>query len=161
MQERLRKEIELRKQITGYFLIISDDKVRRKKFVEEMKEEFPEIEFLYDYNLSNSVWDIWDKLKTHSVMLLNFEEKLDEYVEFLQKLYLNEYEIQLSRVTAVYTCLVRYREYARDNPLIILCTNEVGKEIIQGGQVRDFVQRLFLDKPEYKEETKTKIKKIK
>lgn len=159
MQQRLKKEIELRKQIVGYFLIISDDKARREKFVEEMKEEFPDIEFFYDYHLSYSVWDIWDKLKTHSVMLLNFEEKLDEYVEYLQKLYLNKDKIQLSREVAVYTCIVRYREYARDNPLIILCTNEVGKEIIQGGQVRDFVQRLFLDKPEYQDETK--VKKLK
>ena len=78
MQEVLKNEFTKRIQHCGYFIVSSDDENVRLNFISDVCNLFPQVEVVNDYDLKSSRFEIGEKLKEHSVMLIDLETKLEE-----------------------------------------------------------------------------------
>ena len=112
----------------GYLLIVTEKEESKEHFINEIKTNYPHIEIISDYTFKDP-WYFKDKLKIHPVLLLDVEIKLAEacldYKNYQKKTYNSDF----SDKEAVYCSLIGLREYLRDNPIIILCNNEIARLI--------------------------------
>lgn len=138
-------EFELRLNY-GYYLIIYDKNEFKEHFINEIKTNYPHIEVTNDYTFLNP-WYLKDKLKTHPVLLLDVESKLDEACLYYKNYHKENYNSDILDKEAVYCSLIGLREFLRDNPIILLCNNEIVKMIqCNGPQLSAFARNaIYLD----------------
>ena len=130
MDPKIKKELHLRSEWPGYFTIICDDDKKREELIKYIEEEMRQIELLSDYSLKYSELEIKEKLQTHSVMLINLKQKLEEDRKIHEEFFMERYGKEVSKKLGTYLSLIRYREYPRKHPLILLCDSEVAKDIM-------------------------------
>ena len=130
MDQRLKCELKMRSEWPGYFTIICDDDKKREELLECVEEEMKQIEVLADYSLKYSELEIKEKLQAHSVMLINLKQKLEEDRKIHEEFFMERYGEKVSKKLGTYLSLIRYREYPRKHPLILLCDSEVAKDIM-------------------------------
>ena len=120
-------EFELRLN-HGYFLIIYGKDESKEHFINEIKDNYANIEIINEYSFKDP-WSLKDKLKDHPVLLVNVESKLNEACLDNKNYHKENYNTDISDKVAVYCSLIGLREYLRDNPVIILCNKEIARMI--------------------------------
>lgn len=130
MNERAKRELQMRSEWPGFFTIICDDPEKIDELIKYIGEEMKHIEVLSEYSLKYSELDIKQKLQEHSVMLINLKQRLEEDRQLHEDYFKKHYGKGVSNKLGTYLSLIRYREYPRKHPLILLCDNEVAKDII-------------------------------
>lgn len=153
MQEMLKNEFAKRIQHCGYFIVSSDDENVRLNFINDVCNLFPQVEVISDYGLKSSRFDIGEKLKNHTVMLIDLETKLEEDRLIFDEDWVARYGEHVSKKMGIYLSLIRYREYAKDYPLILVCNLETAKMIMgNDANLSSFARNyISLDNEIYKE----------
>ena len=153
MQEVLKNEFAKRIQHCGYFIVYSEEDNVRAKFISDVCELFPQVEVISDYGLKSSRFDIGEKLKNHTVMLIDLETKLEEDRLIFDEDWVARYGEHVSKKMGIYLSLIRYREYAKDYPLILVCNLETAKMIMgNDANLSSFARNyISLDNETYKE----------
>ena len=130
MNERTKRELQMRSAWPGYFTIICDDAEKIEELIEYIEQEVTQIEILSDYSFKYSELEIKEKLQSHSIMLINLKQKLEEDRKIHEEFFMERYGQKVSKKLGTYLSLIRYREYPRKHPLILLCDSEVAKDIL-------------------------------
>ena len=162
MDKITKKMFDIYVELDGYFLVICDDENIKQDFINEIRNDYSNIEILSDYTF-NDPWSIRDKLKTHPVLLVNVENKLEEVVVQNIKYHKEKYSSNLSYKDAVYVSLIGLREFLRINPLLFLGNSKTAYNIYYNDpQLSAFARNyIYIDDENYPQKfISEKVKKL-
>ena len=145
VQDKLNKLVRKTKNLLNswpYMVVASDNEEIRQHFIKSLSKD---VDILEDYDLYYPKrMVIHERLKRRHVLLLNFEQKIKEYIAHDSQCY-NEEDAWMG----VYDALIGFRDKFSVNnhhTIVIVCDNKMAYEILTDANLKSAAWTTFVDK---------------